>query len=82
MFFASCSSSSSAIVAAGVQRPAAKAVDYLQLGPQKRWVFGCLSAIYQSEAIEKHEWGCPGAPTQRFWQVCVPALAFGYEPER
>ena len=30
MFFASCSSSSSAIVAAGVQRPAAKAVDYLQ----------------------------------------------------
>ena len=30
MFFASASSSSSAIVAAGVQRPAAKAVDYLQ----------------------------------------------------
>ena len=78
MFFASCSSSSSAIVAAGVQRPAAKAVDYLQLGPQKRWVFGCRPAVYLSKFIYEHEWGCPCARTQRFLQV-VPALVLGFK---
>ena len=71
MFFASCSSSSSAIVAAGVQRLACQAVDYLQLGPQKRWVFGCRPAVYYSVFIYEHDWGCPFSDPALFASVCL-----------
>ena len=32
--------------------------------------FGCRPAVYCSQFIYEHEWGCPCARTQRFLQKC------------
>ena len=70
MFFASCSSSSSAIVAAGVQRPAATGSRLFAAEGRYQSCFGCRPAVYCSQFIYEHEWGCPCARTQRFLQKC------------
>ena len=77
MFFASCSSSSSAIVAAGVQRPAAKAVDYLQPRAAINRVSGAFQLFISQRPAMNINGAAPALGPSAFCNVlCLHWLGF------
>ena len=79
MFFASASSSSSAIVAAGVQRPAAKAVDYLQPRAAINRVSGAARLFIVRSSFMSTNGAAPALGPSAF---CKSAMALvGLNPE-